>query len=807
MGTSLGAFEHLLSHYDARLLLLATMVSFCGSVIAFRLFSRLRGSRGSVRFAWTMLTGLVAGSGAWATHFLTLLADSGLQGGFMPSLTMASLMVAILFMSAGFAVASVDRAGANQVAGGMTIGLGLSAMHYMGMWAVALDGRLVWEHALVGGSVGLGVLISVGAIFAVGPCRKVGEQLLGGLLLMAATGAVHFLGMAGLTIEAGAPAVDAAQTLSANAVTFGVATIAVLIILGGLGAALIETSATDSALRRLRRLADAAYEGIVVTLDGAVTDCNAAFTELAGGPIEDLRGRQLSGAMLTFDDDEAPGEDERREGLLHPLGGGEPIPVEVAARLMDDGARQETTGLTVLTVRDLRERREAEEKIRYLAEHDGLTGLPNRRALLARIASALERVEASRESLALLCIDLDHFKEANDLHGHHAGDAVLVEVAKRLEGALRAPAFAARLGADEFVVAQVAGGDQPSAAAELAAQLIDLLREPIDVGGHSVIVGGSIGIAAFPHDGRTGDALLTNADMALARAKEDGGDAYRFFKRDMDETIRERRTMVGELREAIAGDQLVLFYQPLARTADGHVCAFEALMRWIHPERGMISPAAFIPVAEESGLIIQLGELALRKACAEAAGWERPLRIAVNLSPLQLHQPDLADQVASALKETGLAAERLELEVTETALFHDYKRALDNLQALKALGVRVAMDDFGTGFSSLSTLQSFPFDKIKIDRSFVENIGKDGRAKVIVRAVVGLGRSLEIPVVAEGVETAEQLDFLREEECAEVQGFALGRPAPADEIRGWTAAGAQPIPFAAAPRKRRSSVA
>ena len=803
----MGALAHLLHQHDAKLVLLAAVVCLCGSLTAFRLYERLRGSRGTSRFAWTLLIGFVAGAGAWATHFLVMLAfNTGLPTGYAPGLTLASLMIVVAFACAGFAVASIGRRSANQVAGGVLVGFGIAAMHYVGMLAMVTEGRLEWDESTIGASVAVSVIGSLLALVVADRGRTTGEQVAGGVLLTIAIYTMHFTGMAALTVVPDPSMQLPRHVISGGAVTFVVASIAVFLILGGLGAALIESSATSSALQRIRRLADAAYEGILVVLDGRINDCNAAFSTLVGAPISEIRGRRLSEIIVFDDGARAIRDEERREAHLHPVDLSSPIPIEVSTRLLDDGERQETSGMTVLTVRDLRERRAAEEKIRYLAEHDGLTGLPNRNAVQSRLAAVVERVEASKETLALLCVDIDHFKEANDLHGHQAGDALLVEVARRLQSAASAPSFAARLGADEFIVVQVAGGDQPGAAAELAGQILDLLREPIDAAGQVVHTAGSIGISLFPHDGRTGEALLANADMALFRAKEDGRGAYRFFKREMDETIRERRTVVRELRHAIDADELELYYQPQARTSDGQVCGFEALLRWNHPERGVVSPAAFIPLAEESGLIVPLGEWALRRACAEAARWERPLRISVNLSPLQLHQPNLAAMVEGALKDTGLAADRLELEVTESALFHDYKRAVDNLWEVKNLGVRIAMDDFGTGYSSLSTLQSFPFDKIKIDKSFVENIDADTRSKVIVRAILGLGRSLEVPVVAEGVETAEQIAFLRGEGCAELQGYAIGRPAPAKDVTGWTTASALPAPMLAV-RKRRSSVA
>jgi predicted signal transduction protein with EAL and GGDEF domain len=319
-----------------------------------------------------------------------------------------------------------------------------------------------------------------------------------------------------------------------------------------------------------------------------------------------------------------------------------------------------------------------------------------------------------------------------------------------------------------------------------------MLAAPVTYDGQEVTLGSSLGVSLYPDDGRTTEALMANADMALYRAKESGRGVYRFFKREMDDSIRERRSLARDLRQGITDEELVVHYQPLARATDGEVCGFEALVRWNHPTRGMIPPLEFIPVAEENGLIGALGDWVLRRACADAASWEKPLRIAVNLSPIQLHNPALPSLVHEVLITTGLSPSRLELEITESALFKDYQRALDNLRRLKALGVRIAMDDFGTGFSSLSTLQSFPFDKIKIDKSFVENIHRHDRATVIVRAVLGLGRSLEIPVVAEGVETAEQILFLRGENCTELQGYAIGRPTPLDAIGAWTMAAALP---------------
>lgn len=762
------------------------MVCFGGCFAAFKLYSRMRDTASQgMRLAWVLLTGLVAGCSIWATHFIAMLAyTTGLQVGFLPVGTLASLLIAVVFMAGAFGAAASVRGPTGKIAGGVLAGVGVGAMHYIGMSAYVTEGVLTWDMSLVAASMALGFTCAVGALFAADQARTLRRQLLGGLVLTLGICAVHFIGMGAITVTPSSSVDVPAQLLSPVMMTVSVALIVSLIILGGLGAVLIEGGVNAQSLARTRRLADAAYEGIVVTRADRIQDANAAFCALTGASFAELVGVHLAPDILTFDTAEGGTLDGRREGRLRPRDGGPEIPIEAFGRVLETGGDQ--GDLMVLAIRDLRERRSAEEKIRYLAEHDGLTGLANRNVMQSRLNQAIGQVGATGDQLAVICIDLDHFKEANDLHGHLAGDAILTEIARRLQRAVTGPSFAARLGGDEFVVVQIGGGSQPAASAELSANLLDILAEPVRYADQDLPVGASLGISLYPNDGASGEALLANADMALYRAKDSGRGAYRFFKREMDENIRVRRTLARELRTAIADEQLVLHYQPLARAEDGEVCGFEALVRWNHPIRGLVAPLDFIPIAEESGLILPLGEWVLRRACADAAQWDKPLRVAVNLSPVQLHQTNLATTVHEILMETGLAPRRLELEVTESALFKDYQRALDNLRRLKALGVRIAMDDFGTGFSSLSTLQSFPFDKIKIDKSFVENIHRHDRATAIVRAVLSLGRSLEIPVTAEGVETAEQLEFLRREACTEVQGYAIGRPAPSHTLSDWT---------------------
>ncbi len=429
----------------------------------------------------------------------------------------------------------------------------------------------------------------------------------------------------------------------------------------------------------------------------------------------------------------------------------------------------------ITLVRDLTDRKRDEQRIAHMAHHDALTELPNRAAFNECIGATIDLAAVASDSFAVLSVDIDRFKAVNDVFGHHVGDALLRETGQRLMVACEG-AFLARTGADEFVVISPAG-PQPATAAALAHRLQEAFATEIEIGDHTIKVAISVGIALYPQDGADAAALVANANAALYRAKGELGGAVRFFDRAMDKQLRDQRALQQDLLSALARDELTLYYQPQARI-DGDIIGFEALARWQHPRHGMVPPSTFIPLAEESGSILALGEWALRTACREAASWPKPLTVAINLSPVQFRDADLPKLVHEVLLETGLAPSRLELEITEGVLIGDFTRAVGTLRRLKALGVRIAMDDFGTGYSSLSYLQSFPFDKIKIDKAFIANASNSEQSATIVRAVIALGRGLELPVMAEGVETREQLRFLAEENCDEVQGYLIGRPMP-----------------------------
>jgi len=439
------------------------------------------------------------------------------------------------------------------------------------------------------------------------------------------------------------------------------------------------------------------------------------------------------------------------------------------------------SGGWVATIEDITERRRAEEKIAHLAHYDGLTELPNRLLFRERLEQSLREIKPG-EQLAVLYIDIDEFKGVNDALGHPVGDELLKTVARRLRGCLKDTDVAARLGGDEFAILQTAVKDRTETV-ELVDAIHSAIRQPFDCIGHLITTDASIGIAVAPGDGVDLDQLLKNADLALYGAKGDGRRTYRFFEVGMDQRAQARRSLELELRQAISDGGLEAHYQPVVNLEDGKISSCEALLRWRHPVRGMISPAEFIPVAEDSGLINQLGVWVLNAACAEATTWPDHVRVAVNVSPVQFRSESLALNVAAALAASGLAASRLELEITEAVLIRDDDAALDMLHQLRRLGVRIALDDFGTGYSSLSYLQRFPFDKIKIDRSFIKDIAGPGASSSIVQAVVNIAAASDMTTTAEGVETEQQRNLLHILGCTEMQGWLFSPAVPAAEIR------------------------
>jgi diguanylate cyclase len=776
--------------HDLRLVALAAVICAMASFTAVNLLHHARKSSGPMRRVWLAVSAISTGFGIWATHFVAMLAFTpGIPSGYNIFLTVLSLIAAILLTGGGLAVSLIPNWRLGPWLGGAIVAGGIAAMHYTGMAAFEIQGVILWDNALVVASIVLGAAIGAVAL-PVGLHGNEEKWKIGGaVLLTLAICSHHFAAMGAVSIIPD-PTIEVSQSaLPAGWLAIGVA-LASFAIVGLATAAVVldirDRRRSELEVDRMRDLANASVEGLLVCDGETIVSVNTSFVALTG-----LSGSDLVGARL----DKCFPDKAARDRLLS----GGTLPVETSLRHRDGSVTPVELILRpivfagrphhVVAVRDLQARKQAEQHIRYLADHDTLTSLPNRNHFNERIDQEIAAL-GKAESLAVLRLDLDRFKEINDLFGHASGDTVLRSVASHVTAILDERQMMARLSGDEFAIL-MPGVANPAAASRLAERILEAVR-PTGDALQTNSVSTSIGIALYPNDATDREVLLSHTDTALHRAKTEGRNTYRFFEAEMGAEVRDRRTLEHDLRLAIARDELALVYQPQKDIRSEAITGFEALLRWKHRERGNISPAVFIPVAEESGAILEIGDWVLKTACREAATWTRPLTVAVNVSAVQLANPNFVRELHQILIDTGLPPRRLEIEITETALVRDFDRALTTLRQIKALGIGIAMDDFGTGYSSLSNLRAFPFNKIKIDGSFIKSVNSNEQAATIVRAVLGLGRGLGLPVLAEGVETAAELKFLQDECCDEVQGYLLGRPASIESLRELTHGDARP---------------
>ncbi|MCD2180647.1 bifunctional diguanylate cyclase/phosphodiesterase [Rhizobium sp. GN54] len=905
--------------HDLRLVLLAAIICLLACYAAVSLLQRARSAAGRARALWLGAAGVASGFGIWATHFIAMLAyDPGVVMGYGTQLTLGSLAVAIAVTAAGAAIATCLPGMAAIAGGGLVVAAGIATMHYLGMAALELPGRIEWDRALVAFSLAGGAAFCSTAFIVLHRHRGAGARIAAGVLMALGVVSLHFVSMAAVTVVPEPVLADDTMTLSPELMAPLIATVAFSLLFCGLTAAFLARQA-ETAMNESTRLFAVLVQGVsdyaiyMLDPDGIVANWNVGAERNMGYGADEIVGRHFSrfyseehqaagvpqqslqvafeqgkheaegwrhrkdgtrfwahviidpicdadGALIgyatitkdvtkekadadriaevsrnldlalenmsqglfLFDRDERLVLSNRRSAeilgfpvgrpdvgttfkelidramadshwlpeIWQPLaaefygrhrqlitsGGGSMVEklstgasVQVRYRTLPDGG-------WVATYEDISERLRNEEQIAYMARHDSLTGLPNRADFTDTLAVAIEDARHSSGKVAAIGIDLDKFKEVNDTRGHATGDLVLTTLAQRMQACLEPGETVARFGGDEF-----AASKRYDDMAELEAFIERLERcfhEPIEIDGLEIKPGASLGVAIYPQDADNLEALLNNADLAMYRAKDELVQTVCFYEVSMDEAARSRRVLAKDLWLAAERDEFRLHYQVQKAVETGAVTGYEVLLRWLHPERGMVSPMEFIPVAEECGAILPIGEWVLREACREAASWAEPHKIAVNLSPVQLANADVADLVLRVLMETGLAPHRLELEITETTIIRDKDRALQTLGLIRALGVTIAIDDFGTGYSSLETLRSFPFDKIKLDRSFMVEVEDNPQAKAILRAIVALGQTLEIPVLAEGVETREQLGILLHEGCDQAQGYYLGRPAP-----------------------------
>lgn len=763
-------FSCLVEDHNLWLVFIAAILCLLGSLVATRLFQKLRFAEKGGRLAWAFMGAIATGATIWCTHFVAMIAyQPGVDVTYEPGLTGVSLGIAICGSALALWFGSRQMRFAAPI-GGVLFGLAVTLMHYIGMKAFAAEAVIHWSPEYVAASI-IGAVVFGGLAFEVARrAGRSGSTRPAALLMVGGIVTLHFTGMAAMIVIPFAPNVGDITGQEANLVmAFAVAGVGLLVLGTGVSSHALDLQSRAQARQRLAHLVEGSVDGMVVEQGGVILAANAAFADLIGADHEALIGGDLS---KWLPERNQLGVGVLTQSALH-LDEGRLVPVEVAVRR--DGGEANTAPLMIYAVRDLRARLAQERRIAHLARNDSLTGLPNRTSFLELLTKQTADAGVTHK-VALLAIDLDRFKEVNDIHGHAAGDQLLVRIGERMKACLKPGEFIARLGGDEFVaVMQIA---QREDALGLADRLRVAITEPVDLGHADVMCGASVGIAIWPDDATEPSALINDADLAMYRAKASLTTDVCFYEEEMDKAVRERRRLVQQLREALDQDQFSLNWQVQASAETGEVTGYEVLLRWIQPDGTFVSPAEFIPLAEESGLILPIGEWVLRKACAEAALWEAPYKIAVNLSPIQLGHVDLPRLVHQILMETGLAPHRLELEITETAMIADLDRTTHILRQLKLLGVSIAMDDFGTGYSSLSTLRAFPFDKIKLDRSFMSELDGGPQSAAIIRAVLALGESLDIPVLAEGVETLEQLSFLRDQGCDEVQGYLLGRPKP-----------------------------
>ncbi|RVD43492.1 GGDEF and EAL domain-containing protein [Mesorhizobium sp. M4B.F.Ca.ET.215.01.1.1] len=774
----LTVYNCIVHEHDLRLVALAALICGISSFSAVNLLRHVDRSTHRNRYAWLMIAATSTGFGIWATHFIAMIAFSpGIPNAYNTELSVLSLAAAVLLTAAGMWIATLRGGIDHYLVGGAVLGAGIGTMHYTGMAAFEVQGRIVWDHLLVGISLVAGIALAALSLFVVLRRPSTLGTIGAAVLLTLAICTLHFIAMGAVSIYPDSSIAISQYTIEPMSQAFAAAAASLVILVLSAAALWIDLRFRrhQAEAERMHGLANAAVEGLIVC-DGtrivSANDSIAALSGIASATLNtmvlgDLFGERAATAMA-----EADGQARETELKSHD---GTAIPVELIARTIDYCGKPHG----VVAVRDIRERKKAEQEIIRLAHYDPLTGLANRRSFNSRLEAEIAAAGRGGKGgqLALMLLDLDRFKEVNDLFGHAAGDAMLQKVAQCASAKLRHGQMLARLGGDEFAIIAPNLPD-PQAAGRIAEAVLSAMREENRLSPGGGLVSASIGIALYPLDADEQASLVSHADTALYRAKAEGKDTYRYFEASMGAEARDRRVMEHDLRQAVARGEFRLVYQPQKEISTGRMIGFEALLRWHHPEHGDISPAVFIPVAEDSGAIIQIGEWVLSAACEEAARWKNPLMVAVNVSAVQLHNPNFSRKVHEVLLRSGLAPGRLELEITETALVKDMPRALAALRQIKALGVRVAMDDFGTGYSSLSNLRAFPFDKIKIDGSFIKSVDRNGQVAAIVRAVLGLGRGLGLPVLAEGVETLGELKFLDAEDCEIGQGFYLGRPGP-----------------------------
>ncbi len=756
--------ECVANQHDQYVIALAALIALIGMLSFFQILLRADESPLQRRPYWITAAALASGLSIWATHFIAMLAYRGsMPIGFDLFYTTLSAAVAVGGFWVSLQFLWRGKGSALIVGGLFTVVVGL--MHFLGMAGMQVAATIEYRMTpiLVGTVIALMIFSSSFQLFMHVRGRK--QVHLSALAAILGVLILHFTAMSS-TVLAPDPSLSGPQMDGLDRLFLMCAITAVTLTVVAITAV---AAFVDRYLVDLKGLVGATLDGLAVVRDGRIVEVNARFAQLLDTGEATLIGENAAD-LMDADDGQLAHMPRVAAVEAVPNRGDRSRTFELAVRTIEYRGRP----CEVMAIRDLTDKRRAQREIEYLARYDILTGLANRTQFQDRLAQHIAHAQ-SDDQFALLALDLDRFKAVNDLFGHAEGDRVLRDVAKFLQQAVRTGDLVARLGGDEFVIL-TRFGTTGSCVRELGEHILSVFRREMDYVSDPTAVGVTIGIAEFPANGKDSETLMHAADMALYRAKVSGRGMIAFYDPAMDRETKERRRLESDLRQAIGRRELELLYQPVHSVSTGDIASYEALVRWCHPTRGMIPPDVFIPIAEETGVIIALGEWILQDACMAATQWEPHIKVAVNVSPVQFALANLAHTICAILDKTGLHPTRLELEMTEAALLKDRAVTLSTMRQLKNLGVTIVMDDFGTGYSSLSNLRSFPFDKIKIDRSFIAAMKQDENAHSIVRAIIGLGKSLDLPVTAEGIETDSQYRMIVDEGCAQAQGYLFGKP-------------------------------
>ncbi len=765
--------------HDLLLVIIAALVCFAGSWATIRLYRRALATTAMEKSAWLVLTAVVAGASIWCTHFIAMLGyDPGVSVGFDPVLTIVSLLVAVFGAVIGFAIAATASLRFAPLIGGGVVGLAIAVMHYTGMLAYRVQGIVSWDMTFLVTSIVFSVAFSGLALHLAARMNGSLAERFAVPVFAFAIVSLHFTGMAAFRVEPLMIDGSYSNPDALRALAIAVAGVAIAIVGAGVASHLIDNHARAEAAEALHNMSNGL---LVVAGNGTVRLYNQRVLDLFSlGPDEVQVGMRLEqylrniGSRAGWDEarlrrvianHEAWFESREMTRIEHHFDDGRILQV-TCQPLPDTGA--------ILTYDDVTEAREGQRQIAHMAFHDALTGLPNRRSFSEKIDTL-----ARQSAFTMLMIDLDHFKPVNDTLGHGVGDMLLGAVARRLQDLCGPGDTLYRLGGDELAVLCVSGQEDALALAE---DILAAFTRPFGIREHVLTIGASIGLASAER-GALPERVQQMADLALYKAKENGRGGIEIYREGMIEEAARRREIEFDLARAADAGQLVLHYQPLYELPGKKLKGFEALLRWRHPERGMVPPSDFIPVAEETGAIIEIGAWVIEEACRQAASWPDDLYVSINVSPVQLRSADILMRFTRALERHAITPSRIEVEITETAMVEDAERIAAALSGLRALGIKVAMDDFGTGYSSLAHLRTFELDRIKIDRSFIGASRDDVSAMAVVRAITTMAREMAIATTGEGVETDAQLDNLVSIGCDTAQGYLLGRPVDEDAVQ------------------------